>query len=135
MRKYIRHPVNVPIQYRVSGKSKTGTNYTKNISLGGLCFTSESCVDEDVILSIKIPVIKPEFTVEGQVVWCQEHGQNVEIGVKFLYPGDSFKTRMIEQICYIKEYQKMVRKEQGRNLTDREAALEWIGKYAKDFPQ
>lgn len=135
MRKYIRHPANVPIEYRISGKNETGKNYTKNISHGGLCFNSKSCVDKDVTLFIKIPVTRPEFTVKGQVVWCKEYEDNVEIGVKFVHPGDSFKTRMVEQICYIKEYQKMVKEEQGRNLTDQEAALEWIKKYAKDFPQ
>jgi hypothetical protein len=41
---------------------------------------------------------------------------------------------MIEQICYIEEYKKDVLESEGRILTGREAAIEWIAKHADSFP-
>jgi len=42
--------------------------------------------------------------------------------------------RMIEQICYIEHYRKEVLLNEGRRITSEQAALEWIEKYAQDFP-
>jgi hypothetical protein len=41
---------------------------------------------------------------------------------------------MAEQICRIEEYKKEIREKEGRLLDGTDAALEWIRKYAKDFP-
>jgi hypothetical protein len=41
---------------------------------------------------------------------------------------------MVEQVCYIENYKKMVYQTEGRQLTTEEAAMEWIGKYASQFP-
>lgn len=133
-RKYIRHPANIPIEYKIIGRLKKAKDYTKDISVGGLCFQSHSCVDDNVALSIQIPVTQPIFNVKGKVVWCCIYENHVEIGVEFFKPGDVFKARMVEQICHIKQYQKEVFKKEGRKLSDEKAALEWIDKFAKDFP-
>lgn len=42
--------------------------------------------------------------------------------------------RLIEQACYIEEYRKEVFSQQGRQLSEEEAAKEWIDKYAGIFP-
>ena len=134
VRKYIRHPANIPIEYRIIGNTKQDNDFTKDISVGGLCFQSHSCVDNNVSLSIQIPVTRPIFTVEGKVVWCSRYQDYVEIGVEFFKPGDIFKTRMVEQICHIKQYQKEALENEGRKLSDEKAAFEWIRKFAKEFP-
>jgi hypothetical protein len=41
---------------------------------------------------------------------------------------------MIEQICHIREYRRQVRAEEGRKLTPRQAALEWVTRHAATFP-
>jgi hypothetical protein len=41
---------------------------------------------------------------------------------------------MVEQVCHIKQYSKEILEKEGRKLSDEEAAVEWIEKYAKDFP-
>jgi hypothetical protein len=55
--------------------------------------------------------------------------------VQFTAPTDSFKVRMLEQICHIEVYKKELRKKQGRRVTGEQAAIEWINKYAEKFPK
>lgn len=48
---------------------------------------------------------------------------------------DEFRQRMEVQCREIKQYQKDVIREQGRSLSQDEAALEWIARYAETFDQ
>jgi hypothetical protein len=41
---------------------------------------------------------------------------------------------MVEQICHIEAYRRNILQTEGRVLDGRSAALEWIDKYAADFP-
>jgi hypothetical protein len=36
---------------------------------------------------------------------------------------------VVEQVCHIENYKKVVYQAEGRLLTAEEAAMEWIGKY------
>lgn len=74
------------------------------------------------------------FTAEGIVVWCREH-EGYEVGVRFDETTHGFSLRMVEQLCHIKHYQREVRATEGRELSNEEAALEWIEKYARVFPR
>jgi hypothetical protein len=42
----------------------------------------------------------------------------------------SFILCMVEQICHIEHYRRAVHESQGRTLSSREAAIEWIEGYA-----
>ena len=42
---------------------------------------------------------------------------------------------MVEQICYIEHYKREVLKNEGRILSGKDAALEWVKKNAADFPK
>jgi len=57
-----------------------------------------------------------------------------EIGIQFLDENDSFRVRMVEQICHIEQYKQEVFDKDGRQLSGEQAAVEWIQKYATDFP-
>ena len=39
------------------------------------------------------------------------------------------------QLCHIEHYKQMVLRTQGRSLSGQQAALEWISKFAEQFPQ
>jgi hypothetical protein len=41
----------------------------------------------------------------------------------------------VEQICHIEQYKADVLLSEGRRLNGEQAALEWIEKFARDFPQ
>ena len=74
------------------------------------------------------------FTAQGIVVWCSKRNNLYVVGVKFMDSQTAFRVRMVEQICYIEGYRKKVFEAEGRQLSYEEAAIEWITKYAKSFP-
>lgn len=135
MRKYLRHPVDIPIEFTVTEKNSDKFASSDNMSIRGLCFITSDCIPNDSIIIIKIPLIDPRFRIEGRVIRCVRKNENVEIGVEFITQDDVYTTRMIEQICYIKQYQQDIAKKYGRILTDKEAAQEWIKKHAAKFPK
>ncbi len=134
MRKYIRHPLTIPIEYKIGNENYEFSDESRNISTGGICFTTESPLAPETILKIRIPTIDPKFEGLGRVIWCLEKNGRAEVGVEFIDEDDAYRIRLIEQICYIKTYQNTVRDQEGRELTDEEAAMEWARKFAKIFP-
>jgi hypothetical protein len=135
MRRFLRHPVDIPIEYTISEKNSEKSAQSGNMSISGLCFIAKHCIEIDKFISIKIPLIDPDFQVQGKVVRCVKKNEHVEIGVEFITEHEAYTTRMIEQVCYIKQYQKDIARKEGRNLTDKEAALEWIQNHAAQFPK
>lgn len=134
MRSYIRHPSDIPIEV---GNKETAFNETeclKNVSFGGLSFNSGHPLKVGTAFIIRIPVVRPIFEALSRVTWCNKVDNHYEVGVEFLNQQDLFRVRMVEQICHIEHYKNEVFVKEGRNLTGQEAAMEWIDKYANDFP-
>jgi len=104
-RKYPRHPVEISIDYKISGDSQGKTDFTQNISYGGLCFQTQSVVAPGTLLTLSFPSINPNFDVVGKVAWCSSKADKVEVGVQFLDENDAYRARMIEEICHLKERQ------------------------------
>ena len=71
-RKYIRHPAKISMEYRISGKNMVKTDYTKNISFGGLCFRAQSYIEPATLVNLKFPTSNPKLKVVGKTVWCSE---------------------------------------------------------------
>ena len=134
MRKYIRHPSNIPIEFQVAQGKNNHTENLHDISVGGLSFQTQGCIKKNSIIKIHIPIMKPAFYANGVVVWCHKHDNAYDVGVKFVDNYTAFRVRMIEQICYIEGYRKQVFEVEGRKLSGEEAAEEWIDKFAKNFP-
>ncbi len=135
MRQFIRHPTDIPIEYTIGESIAYSNEYLKNISRGGLCFCVDVNIEPGFAILIRIPICMPVFKAKGFVVWCHKTKEKYEVGVKFADTGTEFSVRNVEQICYIEEYKKKVLKKEGRKLSGEEAAMEWIEKYAKDFPR
>ena len=105
-----------------------------NVSLGGLAFLSSQPIAVQARVQISVPVIDRDSRMVGNVVWCEKSDTGYEIGVEFERNRDLYRLRMIEQICHIEHYRRQVRQSEGRELSSREAAREWIEKFAGDFP-
>jgi len=134
MRQYIRHPSDIPINYELDNKISDQTEFLKNISEGGLCFQSKSYIEISAVIIIHIPIRTPPFEEKGMVLWCSQSDEMYDVGVQFKDISSEFRVRMIEQICQIEHYKNEILRIKGRKLTGKEAASEWIAKYAKDFP-
>ena len=135
MRKYIRHPSDIPMHYSLGEIVSSKKEYLKNISKGGLCFSSREPLKKGTIINIEIPIRQPVFTATGIVVWCRKNGTEYDVGVKFESMDVGTSIRMVEQVCYIEHYKMEIFTQEGRELSGEEAAIEWIRKFAKGFPK
>lgn len=134
MRNFIRHPSNIPIDFQLEEVATEGSENLKNFSFGGLSFGSKCVLSVGTTISIKIPLVQPVFQAVGRVSWCRPENNQFEVGIEFLDKDDMFRTRMVEQICHIEEYRQEVHKKEGREMSSKEAAQEWIQKFAPQFP-
>lgn len=135
MRKYIRHPSDIPIEVENQNVNSHVTESLVNVSLGGLSFQSQEKQELGKLIRIKISLVDPPFETTGKVVWCRPNDGDYEIGVKLLDINDAYRARMVEQVCHIEHYKRQVLEKEGRALTGQEAAMEWIRKYANSFPK
>lgn len=133
MRQFIRHPVYLPIEVRCDGAAPSVV-HTRDISAGGLAFHSAEGFEPGRRIEVRIPHVKPPFVAQARVVWCRAASPDHELGVAFLDAGDAFLARMVEQVCYVEDYRRFVSMHEGRELSEDEAATEWISKYAAQFP-
>jgi len=134
MRKYIRHPSDIPIEYKPGRTASNNKSLLNNISKGGLSFMADTCLEPGTPVAIRIPIRKPAFREIGVVVWCRKKNGEYEVGVMFRDEATEFRLRMVEQICHIEHYKAEVMEREGRRLTGAEAASEWIKRYAGNFP-
>ena len=135
MREFIRHPATIPISLQTIGDEDFDTDTLTNVSLGGISCVSEKPMELGSEVMIKFDYIDPDFSIVGSVTRCEPAGDHYEVGVEFLSNDqENFRIRMVEQVCHIEHYKNEVLKEEGRDLSSEEAALEWIQKYAHRFP-
>jgi len=133
MRKFIRHPSDVPIEFAVEN-IKITRDTLSNISVGGLALRSDERIEVGLLINVTVPTVHPPFLAKGRVAWCLKRKESFDIGVQFVEKEDTYRVRMVEQICHIEHYKKKILENEGRILNGEEAALEWISKYASDFP-
>lgn len=133
-REFIRHTIDVPLEVRTleGGGRRSQRGY--NVSSGGLAFESVECIDPGTAVELRIPTVVPVFEAKARVVWCRPEADHFLVGVRFLDPADAFRSRMVQQVCAIEHYRKEIRRTEGRALSTREAAAEWIERYAGRFP-
>jgi hypothetical protein len=148
MRRYIRHPSNIPISFQIDDQIQPIVHRMRDVSLGGLCITADRPLQRGMKIHINIPITadsygaenredtsesKP-FEADGIVAWCRPEGPAYTVGVQFADQSIHFGLRMVEQICHIEHYRNDVLNAQGRTLSAEEAAKEWVEKYAAEFP-
>lgn len=133
MRRFIRHPSDIPIAYSIAHGCES-TQHLSDVSRGGLCFHSSTPVDQGSKIRIEIELENFPFSAEGTVAWCHKDNGDFAVGVSFNDESTEYGVRMVEQICHIEQYRSEVLKAQGREISSEEAAHEWIEKYAASFP-
>ena len=121
---------------RVEDDDDTDSDQTiTNVGLGGLAFLSSRPFEITERVRVTIPVLEQDNRLTGNIVWCERSGDGYEIGIEFERSRDTYRMRMIEQICHIEHYRGEVERLEGRKLSSQDAASEWIARYAKDFPE
>ncbi len=134
MRRYLRHPVDVPIELQAcAGQPRMRL---KNFSYGGLCCSSPHKLRPGTEVEIDIPDIHPpSYHGHGVVAWCKQVMDHFEVGIQFASESAAFESRMAEQVCEIELYRRRALQREGRKLSEEQAAREWIDKYARLYPR
>lgn len=130
MRQYVRYPTDIPVEYGLIGQHGQGRYCMRNVSEGGLCFSTEESIEPRTEIHIAIPVCNPTFEVDGKVVWCRQlrEGEH-DVGVQFDEPATEFAIRMVQQVRHIENYRKKVYKDEGRELSPEQAAAECLWQF------
>lgn len=135
----MRHPAEVPIEIVQGTDTKREHDATvkqlHDISYGGLCFDSHTRQKKHQPIRIRISVGDNPFEVDGRVAWCRKKRGHFEVGVTFTGEDEANRARMVAQVCQIESYRHRVLANEGRRLSNQEAAAEWIKKYAARFPR
>ena len=139
-RKYIRHPLCMPLAYKVAGaagkkEKEEEKARTVNVSLGGLLFSSKNAVKEGVRIVVNLPFEDKVFNVKARVVRCTKNAETklYDIAVSFLRVQEAFKVKMIEQIYLIAEFRDLLSLQSGKQVTLEEASRKWIKRYSARF--
>ncbi|ARN76070.1 PilZ domain-containing protein [Oceanicoccus sagamiensis] len=135
MRRFARHPTDIPIDVKVTVLPQTANPACSmtTVSQGGLSCEVDCKVAVGSIVDIQIDSVSPVYQGSGEVVWCREKGESYEVGVRFTNNEEAFKSRMVQQVCQIEQYKNLVYEREGRLLDGDQAAAEWIAKYAADY--
>lgn len=133
-RAWVRHPVDIPIEIAVEHAARSAGRRLRDVGVGGLAFESDLPFAVGSTVRVRIAVVWPPFETCGRVVWCRAHQPRFDVGLQFVSAEAAFTVRMVEQVCHIEHYRNEVRQTEGRQLDPEEAAREWVGKYAADFP-
>jgi hypothetical protein len=132
-RQFIRHPSTIPIQFRLGRQQYK--HQVRDVSHGGLCFSSDHAVETGATILVEIPACEPTFHAEGLVRWCRADGDGFLVGVTFNEASVRFAVRMVEQLCHIEAYRRRLEVETGEKLDSQQAASRWISEFASHFPQ
>ena len=133
MRRFIRHPSEIPISYSVDSQ-QPHVDSLRDIGLGGLSFKTERPVKIGSRISLTIDVDSEPFRAEGTVVWSKPEGDHYSVGVEFFDKATHYSVRMVEQVCHIEQYRSSAYTNEGRSISSEQAAKEWVHKYAEAFP-
>lgn len=134
VRKYIRHPSDIPIEVEVDEHHEQ-KDILNNISSGGLSFQSATALEQGTVITLRIPSVQPPFETRARVSWCRPGHGGWDVGVELLEQDQVYRVRMVEQVCHIEHYKREIRDKEGRVLSGEQAAREWIERYAETFPE
>ncbi len=133
MRQFIRHPADIEVVIE-TGPSEPASRL-RDLGLGGLCLHSAAPRAPGSLVQVRLPGIAPDLRLPGRVAWCRRQADGFEIGVAFVGRQTAYRARMVEQIAHIEQYRLDVLVQEGRQLSRREAAEEWIARHAAAFPK
>lgn len=141
-----RHAVELPIRFRVLNEPREATKpsslanrsqRTKNISHDGLLFLSPQQFKIGTLMALTFPIKDRTFTMEGHVIHSNRDSESgfYRTGIRFLKADSVFKVKMAEQLYQIDQYRKQLSKEEGRAISEEEAAHRWIEKHSMNFAE
>lgn len=135
-RKFFRHPIQVPLRLKPAQKSLRVEVRSQDLSLGGLSFTWPRKLSRGTLLDITIPVKEKLFELRAKVAYAREDRKTARYatGVTFVDFPSAFKARLAEEVLQIMEFRKSISQELGHEISEEEAASQWVHDHASQFP-
>lgn len=134
MRRFIRHPTDFPILVFSMDNSDGDEASLCDISQGGLACSLPRELGPGAPVAMGIPSLQRDYRFSGLVVRCSRSSEGFRIGIQFSDETESFKSKMVEQVCQIEHYRQELRRE-GRELDSEAAAREWIDRFGGQFAE
>lgn len=135
-RSFYRHPINAPIRLKSQRLKEPIRSEARDLSLGGLSFFWGRRMSKGELIEISIAVKDKQFEIRGRVAYSKEDRKSGKFrtGVVFVDSPGAFRAKLAEEALEILEYRKVLSRELGRDVSEEEAAREWIKKFAGQFP-
>ena len=135
-RRFFRHPIQVPLQLKTSQKNSGVASRSEDLSLGGLNFIWPKKLSRGTLLDITIPVKEKLFELRAKVAYSREDRKSARYytGVTFVDFPSAFKARLAEEVLEIMEFQKSISRQLGHDVSEEEAASQWVREHASRFP-
>ena len=136
-RRFFRHPSSVPLQCRKLSGAKAMSGKLRDISFGGMAFTSPENFKAGDVVVIRYPAMQDGHDVTGEIIWSAPASRSPRshraYGMRFTRTSMLSRARMVEQICRIQLYRAAREKRFAWDLTPQQAAKEWITHCAPGF--
>jgi c-di-GMP-binding flagellar brake protein YcgR len=135
-RRFVRHPMCYPLEFEYAPKKIKERSSTLDVSEGGLLFQSRRSLQKGKIIILKLPLQDKLYKVRAKVVHVTKDAENngmYNVGVSFYRHSDAFEVKLIEQIYLMDEYRTLRSLQLGRDVSFKDASMEWVKRYAKKF--
>jgi len=134
-RRYYRHPIEFPIYVRETHMQHRESSHTKDISEGGLYFLWKNAIPSNEVVDIAIPVHDQVFSMRARVAYSRRDGKTGQfhIGLAFEDAPSVFRAKLAEEMIQIKKYREKMRAHRGRDMSEEEAAKEWVAHNGERF--
>jgi hypothetical protein len=133
MRRFLRHPSDMPVELVLSRQPPVSKQRLNNISLGGVACNSNRGFRRGTAVELHIPLFGDRARYPGVVAWCRKLPDHYVVGIAFIDEDTLFRARMVEQVCQIENYRQQREQELGEQLSVEAIAQEWIKQHASEF--
>lgn len=106
-RAFVRHSAEIPIKVTQEEDSVGKRQNMSNVSMGGMAFESNIYWKPGTLISICV-MVHHAIKLHGEVVWCQKKADSFDVGVRFLNSAQKDTDGMVEEVCQIEMYKKML---------------------------
>ena len=134
MRKFLRHPSDMPVELVLRKRARIPRQRLNNISLGGVACKSSRGFRRGTSIELHIPLLGDQARYPGVVAWCRRLENDYLVGIAFIDEDTLFRARMVEQVCQIQHYRQQLEHESGQPIAIEQCAQDWIAKHAATFP-
>ncbi|QMV61272.1 PilZ domain-containing protein [Pseudomonas berkeleyensis] len=134
MRKFLRHPSDMPVELVLRKQACIPRQRLNNISLGGVACNSPRGFRRGTSVELRIPLLGEQARYPGVIAWCKRQAEDYLVGIAFIDEDTLFRARMVEQVCQIQHYRKQLEQESGEARAIEQCASEWIAQHAAEFP-